>query len=241
MAGFAAATFLRGVAFVQVPTSLLAMVDSSVGGKVGVDLPQGKNLIGAFKQPELVVADTDALRTLPDIEWRCGLAEVIKAGLIRDPALLGADLTRTNASVLIARAVAIKAAVVEADPYESGIRAYLNLGHTFGHALEQVSGYRIKHGEAVAIGLAAAARLSHLHGLCDAALPALVERLANSVGLPVSCGAYPPEAVQAAMATDKKRAAGKVRFVLLRAPGDPLLADDVPDQLVLEVLKSLQG
>jgi 3-dehydroquinate synthase len=241
MAGFAAATYLRGVAFVQVPTSLLAMVDASVGGKVAVDLPQGKNLIGAFKQPEMVIVDTDTLNTLPDVEWRCGVAEVIKAGLLRDPGLLEATLyARDRAPEFIAKAIKIKVDVVEADPYENNVRAWLNLGHTFGHALETVSNFAWRHGEAVGWGLVAAARLSQVHGLCDPGLPYRVEQLVKAVGLPVRYKGYSAADIRAAMNTDKKRQAGRVRFVLLRAPGDPVIAGDVPDAKVLSVLESLR-
>src|SRR5262249_36195101 len=213
MAGFAAATFLRGVSFVQAPTSLLAMVDASVGAKVGVDLPQGKNLIGAFKQPEMVIVDTSLLATLSDAEWKCGVAEVIKAGLIRDTSLLDATLYRRGAVGFIAQAIAFKVAVVQEDPYEHSTRAFLNLGHTFAHALEKVSEFTWRHGEAVSLGLVAAARLSHLHGLCDAQLPEQVEQLLRALDMPVRYRGYSPQGIRAAMGTDKKRAAGRGRFV----------------------------
>ena len=158
MAGYVAATYMRGVDLVQIPTTLLSMVDSSVGGKVGVDLPQGKNLIGAFKQPRSVIIDTDVLRSLPPLQWRCGMAEVIKHGLIARPALLNPDLWDIEgAEDLVRQAVQVKIDVVEVDPYERGIRAHLNLGHTFGHAIEKVTEYAIPHGEAVAIGIVKAA------------------------------------------------------------------------------------
>jgi 3-dehydroquinate synthase len=244
MAGFAAATYLRGVPFVQAPTSLLAMVDSSVGGKVGVDLPQGKNLVGAFKQPELVVVDPAVLRTLPDVEWRCGVAETIKAGLIRDPSLLDPSIYRRDAAdggaSFIKQAIAIKVSVVQEDPYENNIRAYLNLGHTFGHALERASGYTWRHGDAVGLGLLAAARLSQVHGLCDTKLPFQVEQLLRALNLPVRYSGYTAAEIRAAMGTDKKRQNNQVRFVLLRAPGDPVLCSDVPEQKILNVLDSLR-
>jgi len=244
MAGFAAATFLRGVPFIQVPTSLLAMVDSSVGGKVGVDLPEGKNLVGAFKQPALVVADTNVLRTLPDVEWRCGVAEIIKAGLLRETTLLDANIYRRDSAdggaSFIRRAIGFKVEVVEEDPYESGIRAILNLGHTFGHALEAVSNFSWRHGEAVGFGLVAAARLSQVLGLCNMQLPMQVEQLVRAVGLPVRYCDYAAADIRAAMNTDKKRQSGKVRFVLLRAAGDPVVSADVPDAKVISVLESLR-
>jgi shikimate kinase/3-dehydroquinate synthase len=238
--GFAAATYLRGVALVQIPTSLLAMVDSSVGGKVGVDLPQGKNLIGAFKQPEMVVVDPTVLDTLPDDEWRCGVAEVVKAGLIRDTALLDASLYRRGAIDYIVRAIAFKVNIVQEDPYEDNIRAYLNLGHTFAHALERVSNYGWKHGEAVAVGLLAAVRLSQVHGLCDPSLPFRVEQLLKTLKLPTRYRGYSAAELRTAMGTDKKRQSNRIRFVLLRAPGDPVLVSDVPDSKVLSVLDSLR-
>lgn len=244
LAGFAAATYLRGVALIQVPTSLLAMVDASVGGKVGVDLPQGKNLVGAFKQPVLVVADVDTLRTLPDIEWRCGLAEIVKAGLIGDPSLLDPRLYRReppeSVIALIRQSIAVKAAIVQEDPYEQGVRAHLNLGHTFGHALERVSGFTWKHGEAVAVGLLAAGRLSQVQGLCDPALPFQIEGLLRALGLPVRYRTFSGADLLAAMGTDKKRQRNRLRFVLLRGAGAPVISDDVPAAKVLSVLESLR-
>ncbi len=175
MAGFAAATYLRGVPFVQLPTSLLAMVDASVGGKTGVDLPQGKNLVGAFKQPQVVIMDTAVLSTLPSDEFRSGLAEIVKHGIIGAPKLF-VQLENEgpiNLVQLVADAVRVKIEVVEEDPFERGRRAVLNLGHTFGHALELVSEYTLRHGEAVAIGMVAAADMAAELGRCE---PALAER-----------------------------------------------------------------
>ena len=163
VAGFAAATFLRGIAFVQMPTTLLAMVDSSVGGKVGVDHPRGKNLIGAFKQPRAVIADTDTLATLPDAEWRAGMAEVIKHGIIGDAGLfekLVIGNWKLEIGDWLPRAIQVKVEIVARDPFERGERAKLNLVHTFAHAFETLSDYRLRHGEAVAIGLVCAARLA---------------------------------------------------------------------------------
>ncbi|MCS6843288.1 MAG: 3-dehydroquinate synthase [Caldilineales bacterium] len=251
VAGFAAATFLRGVPFVQAPTSLLAMVDASVGGKTGVDLPQGKNLVGAFKQPELVVIDPETLRTLPSDEFRSGLAEVVKHAIIGDPAMFawmegrqldGAEPLRWGLTEMIAAAVRVKVAVVEEDPLEQGRRAVLNLGHTFGHALEALSNYQMRHGEAVAVGLAAATRLAARLHVCEAELVDRVERLLERLGLPTRIAAgYAPEQVLAAMATDKKRLSGRLRFVLPRAIGDVDIFDDVPVEAVLGVLGELSG
>ncbi|MBK9122228.1 MAG: 3-dehydroquinate synthase [Chloroflexi bacterium] len=236
-AGFGAATYYRGVDLIQMPTSLLAMVDSSVGGKVGVDLPEGKNLVGAFKQPTVVLIDTDFLATLPEVEWRCGMAEVVKAGLIGDPAILDPSLwTSTRAEDLIRRAVQVKIDIVEADPFEKGVRAYLNLGHTFAHALETVTHYGWRHGEAVGLGLVAAAHLSAGLGMCDTSLPEQVEAWVRQVGLPTRLGDVSADTLWDAMATDKKWRAGRSRFVLMHGPQHVTVVEDVPRSAVLEAL-----
>ncbi|MFW5691664.1 MAG: 3-dehydroquinate synthase [Chloroflexota bacterium] len=237
MAGFVAATYMRGVRFVQVPTTLLAMVDSSVGGKVGVDLPEGKNLVGAFKQPDRVLIDPDVLRTLPPQEWRSGMAEVIKHGLLADESLLDTTLhASANAEALVARAVQVKVDVVEQDPFERGERAHLNLGHTFAHAIEQVSGYAWPHGEAVGFGLLAAARLSYAWGLCQPELVDIVDRLLDETGLPRDIGDLDPAAIWQAMRTDKKWRDGVSRFVLLREIGRPLIVENIPQDAVMRAL-----
>lgn len=245
--GFAAATFMRGVRFIQIPTTLLAMVDSSVGGKVGVDLPQGKNLVGAFKQPDLVLIDPDVLQSLPEREWRCGMAEVIKHGFLADDELINLALSLNPASVygggvseLVRRAVQVKVDVVQQDPYEKNIRAHLNLGHTFAHAVEQVSGYSWPHGEAVGIGLVAAAHLSRALKLCDEALAQRVEQTIKAVGLPTRLNGLDPEALYAAMSTDKKWQGGHSRFVLLRGICQPTIVEDVPPEIVVDVLAHLR-
>lgn len=240
--GFAAATYMRGVRLVQMPTSLLAMVDSSVGGKVGIDLPQGKNLVGAFKQPDAVLIDPDVLRTLPEREWRCGIAEVIKHGLLADDKLLdpGFLLSAERAPELIRRAIQVKVDVVQQDPYEQGVRAHLNLGHTFAHAIEQVSGYSWLHGEAVGVGLLAAAKLSHILGISDRSLPSEVEDILGAVGLPRRLGWLNSEALYAAMGTDKKWKNGHSHFILLRDIGQPCIVEDVPKTDVLRVLDALK-
>jgi 3-dehydroquinate synthetase len=252
-----AATYLRGIDFVLCPTTLLAMVDSSIGGKTGVDMPQGKNLIGAFKQPRLVLADVLTLATLPADEFTAGLAEVAKHGLIADPILwqrltmeewhfdprqLATDrLLRADLQSLIVRAIRVKRDVVEEDPYEAGRRAVLNLGHTFGHAIEQVSGYAVRHGEAVAMGLAAAAHLSAALGECAPSLPRLVEMVLTRLGLPIHIPpALDPAALFAAMGSDKKKKAGQLRFVLIRDVGDVFLRDGVPAAAVLAALEAVR-
>ena len=241
MAGFAAATYLRGVRFVQMPASLLAMVDASVGGKTGVDLPQGKNLVGAFKQPELVIIDPELLAKLPPAEFRNGLAEVIKHGVIADPRLFAQMEGDGPASLesMIARALRVKIGVVQRDPFEQGERAHLNLGHTFGHAIERVSGYAIPHGVGVGLGLIAAARLAAARDLCSAEIPRRIEAVVARVGLPVTLSGYDPAAIVAAMVTDKKRKAGRVRFVLPRAIGDVGVYDDVSEAEALAAVQSL--
>jgi 3-dehydroquinate synthase len=242
MAGFAAATYLRGVPFVQLPTSLLAMVDSSVGGKVAVDHPRGKNLIGAFKQPRLVIADLETLDTLPEAELGNGLAETVKAGLLGDAALFLQIEERGPAplSWIIGRALRVKVGVVEDDPYEQGQRAILNLGHTFGHALELLSNYTLSHGGAVSVGLVAAARLSVRLGFCEPDVAPRVEGVLARLGLPTTYRGYTPTQIWQAMATDKKRRDGSLRFILFRAIGDVFVTDQVSQSDVLAVLESLR-
>ncbi len=243
MAGFAAASFMRGVALVQAPTSLLAMVDASIGGKTGVDLPQGKNLVGAFKDPLAVMADTATLSTLPEVEFRCGLAEVVKAALVGDLSLLEHLEQRgpQPVSAIIERAVAVKVEIVQRDRLESGPRVFLNLGHTFGHAIEQVSRYAWKHGEAVAVGLVAAARLSERLGLCAAGLAARVEAALDRLGLPVRFAGLEPGALWDAMRYDKKWRGGAVTLVLLEAAGQPVIVRDAAPVLQADVLAVLEG
>jgi shikimate kinase/3-dehydroquinate synthase len=247
-AGLVAVLYMRGVALVQAPTTVLAMADSSIGGKVGVDHPAAKNLIGAFKQPALVVADPTTLATLPADEQRNGLAEILKAGFIAGGPFLaqleGPELPPV--ADLLRPAIEVKRQLVEADPYERGPRALLNLGHTFGHAFEQVSGYRRKHGVGVAQGTVVAAHLAARLGLADAVLPARIERLFARAGLPLRWGGLDlppgitPDMIIAAMAGDKKRLAGRLRFVLPFAPGDVRVVDDVPLDAVRAVLEETQ-
>ncbi len=242
LAGFAAATYMRGVPLVQLPTTLLAMVDASVGGKVAVDHPRGKNLIGAFKQPELVVIDPLALATLDEAEMRSGWAEVIKTGVIGSPSLFKQLEERGDepSLPLIIEAVRVKVAIVEEDPYEKGRRAVLNLGHTFGHALEVLSGFTLRHGEAVSIGLVAAARTAVALGLCDETVEGRLVALLQRFGLPTRYEGYEPVEIWRAMATDKKRRGKKLRFVLPRAIGQVEVSDQAPQAVVLEVLERLR-
>ena len=236
MAGYVAATYMRGIPLVQMPTTLLSMVDSSVGGKVGVDLPQGKNLIGAFKQPRSVIIDTDLLETLPTLQWRCGMAEVVKHGLIAQPGLLEPDLWQPEeAARLVRQAIQVKIDVVEVDPYEMGIRAHLNLGHTFGHAIEQSTNYAVPHGEAVAIGIVKAALLSRNLGFIDDELVGRIQTIMWQIGLPTSI-ALDPYRWYAAMATDKKWKAGKSRLVVLKALGEATIVEGLRREDIMAVL-----
>lgn len=225
LAGFLAATYLRGVAYLQVPTSLLAMVDSSIGGKTGVDTPRGKNLVGAFHRPAAVIVDPELLRTLPDTHLRAGLAEALKHAVIADASLfdwIGAHAAELLAdpggplmTQLIARAVSIKARVVEADEREGGLRKTLNFGHTIGHAVEQLSGYSLLHGEAVAIGMVAESRAAEMVGIAEPGTAARIAEALNRIGLPIAIPAgIAPAAILAAMRSDKKARAGLVEYAL---------------------------
>jgi 3-dehydroquinate synthase len=247
LAGFVAACWMRGVACVQLPTTLLAMVDSSVGGKTAVNLPQGKNLVGAFHQPRAVVADTDTLATLPARELGAGLAEVVKYGALGDAPFL--DWLESNAAALVARdvdalATAIetscrhKAAIVARDERETGERALLNLGHTFGHAIEAATGYtRLLHGEAVAIGMVLAGRLSARLGLAPAAPADRLAGLLDRLGLPTTLPAdLRADELLDHMRLDKKNASGRLRLILWRDAGRAEIVDDVPESEVLAVL-----
>jgi 3-dehydroquinate synthase len=247
LAGFVAATYLRGLPLVQVPTSLLAQVDSSVGGKVGVNLPQGKNLVGAFYQPRLVIADTATLKSLPERELRAGFAEVIKHAAIRDAAFF-AWLEREHKRVfaldadavahVVRRCCEIKAEVVSADERESGLRAILNFGHTIAHAMEVLADYvGLLHGEAIAMGMVCAAYLSVKRAGMTAAEAARLRSLLESTGLPVRLGDnYELPELFEAMRLDKKALAGKLRFVLLKRLGDAVVSDAVTDDDVKEVV-----
>ncbi len=249
LAGFAAACWMRGVGFVQMPTTLLAMVDSSVGGKTGVNLAAGKNLVGAFHQPQAVVIDTATLATLPDREYAAGLAEVIKYGAIGDDAFFdwleanAAALTR-RADAVVAEAIAIscrhKAGVVARDEREEGERALLNFGHTFGHALEAEAGYgTLLHGEAVAIGMVLAARLSNELGMADASDSERLQSLLRDCGLPTTVPpVHPVERLIERMRLDKKNLGGTLRLILWRGVGRAEVVAGVAEDAITRVLRS---
>lgn len=252
IAGFAAACYQRGIGFVQIPTTLLAQVDSSVGGKTGVNHPLGKNMIGAFHQPRAVVIDTTTLRSLPTREFRAGLAEVIKYGLICDAPFF--DWLETNVDALLALeatalthavqlSCATKAAIVARDEFEQGDRALLNLGHTFGHAIERAGGYsRWLHGEAVAAGMLLAATMSQRCGWMSAAEVARIKALLERCGLPTQMrGALTIDDALAAMSLDKKVKGGRIRLVLMRGIGKAFVTADYPAETLTATLQEHFG
>jgi 3-dehydroquinate synthase len=255
LAGFVAATWLRGVPYVAVPTTVLAMADASVGGKTGVNLPEGKNLVGAFWEPAAVLGDLDLLADLPRAEAVSGLAEIIKAGLIADPVIVelaeadpaaALDLTGDRFADLLARAVQVKADVVGADLRETAPdgrigRAALNLGHTFGHAVERASGYTWRHGEAVSVGMVFAAEVSRRLGLLDEAAAERQRHLLAAVGLPTTYQGADWAQLRAAMALDKKARGRALRWVLLTGPQQPVMRDDVPEAVLAEAFAALAG
>ncbi len=251
LAGYVAATYLRGMPFVQVPTSVLAMNDAAIGGKVAVDLPGGKNLVGAFHQPRAVLSDIDLLRTLPRRAFTEGLAEVVKHALILDPLLLG-EIERHAGDLgglapdqellaqVIARSSRLKALIVSADPKERGLRAILNYGHTIGHAIEAVTGYEdYLHGEAVSIGMMGAARIAERMGILDNEVVARQADVLRTLGLPLAAPGVNAEAVMETMLLDKKVEAGRLRFVLLEEIGHPVVHGDVPGEIVRDVVRGL--
>jgi 3-dehydroquinate synthase len=249
IAGFAAATYQRGIPFIQIPTTLLAQVDSSVGGKTGINHPLGKNMIGAFHQPRVVIADTDTLGTLPDRELRAGIAEVIKHGAIRDAAFfawleanMAALIGRDPAALAYAirRSIEIKAEVVALDERETGVRALLNFGHTFGHAIETGMGYgEWLHGEAVAAGMILAADLSCRLGRLDTADRDRLFTLVNRAGLPAAPPpGLTPQRIRDLMAVDKKAKAGRIRLILLESLGVAAIAADTPDDTLRATLSA---
>ena len=248
--GFAAATYMRGIRYAQVPTTLLAQVDSSLGGKTGVNHAKAKNLIGVFCQPALVWIDVATLQTLPEREFRSGLAEVIKYAIITDRGLFSTLsevvplLSSTSLETLIdivSRCCSIKARVVQEDEKETGVRSILNYGHTIGHAIETITNYsHYTHGEAIAVGMTAAAKISHKIGTCDQETMELQENLLRSARLPTSIDLpINPRTIVDQLSSDKKKLDGKVRWVLPRTIGDVFLTDDVPARTVLEVLREI--
>lgn len=249
--GFAAATYQRGVPFIQIPTTLLAQVDSSVGGKTGVNHPLGKNMIGAFHQPRAVLADMSTLATLPARELRAGLAEVIKYGLIMDPEFLDwleAHMHQLLAGDTAALATAVerscrdKAAIVGRDEREAGERALLNLGHTFGHAIETDTGYQSwLHGEAVAVGMHMAAQLSHQLGWLSVSEVERVQRLLSAAQLPLQPPPIAPACFRELMAVDKKALGGRLRLVLLRTLGQAVITSDFDDAALTQTLEQFAG
>ena len=248
LVGFVAATYLRGIPFVQIPTTLLAMMDASIGGKVAVDMPQGKNLVGAFYQPKFVLSDVETLKTLPVRELTSGWAEAIKHGLILDDGLLDTfeshvselkSLDPEIATETIRRSVAIKAGVVSQDEKETlGIRILLNYGHTIGHAIESITGYtEYLHGEAVSVGMMGAAKIGELLEIMDVDDVERQKEVLQAYGLPISAPGLNSEAVISAMTSDKKTTGGSINWVLLDGIGKAITNNEVPDKYVSKALK----
>lgn len=243
VAGYAAATWMRGIPFVQAPTTLLAQVDSSVGGKTGIDHPKGKNLIGAFYQPRLVLIDVDTLATLDQRQFRAGLAEVIKYGVVIDRPFF--EFIESNCAAILAmdpdflikiilRSCQLKAEVVELDEKETGLRAILNYGHTLGHAFESVSGYRgLVHGEAVALGMTLAARVSVAEGLCSQEDSSRISALIVKCGLPVEIPHYDRKLLLNAIAADKKSKVGSITFICNQGIGMYAMSHHTPEELLI--------
>jgi shikimate kinase/3-dehydroquinate synthase len=240
MTGFAASTYMRGISWVCVPTTLLSMVDASLGGKTGFDLPEGKNLIGSFYPPRLVLADPQVLKTLPERELISGLAEVVKSGIISDPELFdlcarGLDCVKGDLEQIVRRAMAVKVKVIEDDPYERGFRAALNLGHTVGHAVELASRFQLRHGEAIAIGMVAEAKLAEHLTVAGKGLSDAIEEVLLKLGLPTQIPEdLPREEILRAMRVDKKKNAKAIRFALPAAIGRVELVDVTDLETVLE-------
>jgi 3-dehydroquinate synthase len=240
MAGFAASTYMRGIRWVCVPTSLLSMADASLGGKTGFDLPEGKNLIGSFYPPKLVLADPQVLRTLPDPEFISGLAEVVKHGVIADPELFdlcarGLDCVKDHLDQVVRQAMAVKIRIIEEDPYEKGFRAALNLGHTVGHSIELVSKFQLRHGEAVAIGMVAEAKLAERLMVARQEVSDKIQTVLSTLGLPVQIPEeLPREEILHAMRVDKKKNAKAIRFALPVEIGKVELVDVRDLELALE-------
>lgn len=231
LAGFAASTYMRGINWIAVPTTLLSMVDASIGGKTGFDLPEGKNLIGSFYPPKLVLADPGFLLSLPEREFRSGMAEVVKHGIISDPQLFescsgGLDWVKANLEEIVKRAMAVKIQVIEEDPYEKGIRATLNLGHTVGHAVELASKFELRHGEAIAIGIVIESKYAERIGLAHKGLTEVIANTLSTLGLPTSIPEeLPHDEILRAMRVDKKKSVAIIRFALPVEIGNVELVD----------------
>ncbi len=231
LAGFAASTYMRGISWVALPTTLLSMVDASLGGKTGFDLPEGKNLIGSFYPPKLVLADPQMLKTLPQAEFTSGLAEVVKHGIISDPELFdmcaaGLECVKEDLEQMVKRAMAVKIRVIEEDPYEKGFRAALNLGHTVRHAVELVSKFELRHGEAIAIGMVVEAKLAERLTVAGIGLSDKIAGVLSVLGLPVQIPEGLPGArIIQAMRMDKKKAVQSIRFALPAEIGRVELVD----------------
>jgi 3-dehydroquinate synthase len=245
LAGFVAATYMRGVPLIQIPTTLLAQVDSSIGGKVAVDHAFLKNIVGAFYQPQVVFSDIHCLETLPEVELVNGMAEVIKSAAIKDSDFFGfleANLARAGAldmkvlEKIVIETAGIKAGIVSQDEKDTGLRNILNFGHTVGHALETVSGFQLKHGQAVAIGMIAAARISNRLGFLNKKGVSSLTNLIQKAGLPTDISGYDIREIISIMKHDKKVKQDKIRFILLKAIGEAVISDDVSPGLVEEVL-----
>ncbi|HEX9334215.1 MAG TPA: 3-dehydroquinate synthase [Anaerolineales bacterium] len=240
LTGFAASTYMRGINWVCVPTTLLSMIDASIGGKTGFDLPEGKNLIGSFYPPKLVLADPQVLETLPEAEFISGLAEIVKHGIISDPELFdlcarGLDCIKDELEQIVKRAMAVKVKIIEEDPYEKGFRAALNLGHTVGHAVELVSKFQLRHGEAVAIGMVAEAKLAERLAVASKGLSEAISKVLSGLGLPIQIPReLPREEVVRLMRVDKKKNASAIRFALPAEIGKVELVDVTDLEMVLE-------
>ena len=250
LTGFAAATYLRGIGFIQIPTTLLSQVDSSIGGKTGVDFDAYKNMVGAFHMPRLVYMNLNVLKTLPDRQFACGMGEIIKHGLIQDSEYLEKlstyqrEIREKNYAALlwmVAGSCKIKRHVVEEDPTEQGIRASLNFGHTIGHSVEKLKDFTLCHGECVAIGCAAAAWMSWKRGLISEKEKEAAEQLLLDYQLPVSVKGLKPEDIVKTTKLDKKMDAGKVKFVLLKKIGEAFVTRDVEDEELLRASRYVCG
>jgi 3-dehydroquinate synthase len=241
LSGFVAATYLRGVPWINCATTLLAMVDASIGGKTGLDLPSGKNLVGAFHPPLLTISDLTVLRTLPEREFQGGMAEVIKAGIIGDVELFEMiEAGSTDIREIIRRSIKVKVDVVREDPFEKGRRAALNLGHTIGHGIEAASQFLLRHGEAIGIGTIAEAMIAEWLGLAQPGLSERIEMVTELVGLPTRFANLETDTIMQLMRSDKKKQLGRLKFALPRDIGDVVIGVDVKDDLVRKAIDAVR-